>query len=65
MSVIEAKAIYIMLRDSGELELMFPQATGDWFEDKVKFIEAYNKNLEMLYADLDISSEEDYYEDDL
>ena len=35
MSVLEAKAIYDMLQDSGELEMMFPQATGEWFEDRV------------------------------
>lgn len=63
MSVKEAKAIYESLLDNGELGLMFPEASGDWKLDKEKFIEAYNKNLEMLYSDLEAFEDDDYYEE--
>lgn len=59
MSVKEAKAIYKTLCDSGELELMFPHATGQWDLDKNEFVEVYDKNLEMLFSDIDLDSEEE------
>lgn len=63
MSVREAKAIYESLVESGEIEFMFPQVIGDWTQDKKSFLELYNKNLEMLFSELDIDdSEDDFYE---
>lgn len=68
MSVLEAKAIYELLRDNGELVKMFPLATEDWLQDKRRFVVAYNKNLELLYSDKDVVDEDvlkedDYYEE--
>jgi len=48
MSQSEIKSIYDSLKESGDFELLFPNLTGDWLEDKKEFISQYNSNEEIL-----------------
>lgn len=60
MSVEEMKAVYLALKDSGDLEKMFPGLSGEWEKDKKTFTTEYNKN-EMILGDIDIDDfEEDF-----
>jgi hypothetical protein len=44
MSLEEAKNIYIALKDSGDLKIMYRSMTGDWAKDKSKFLSQYTTN---------------------
>lgn len=44
----EAKKEYDAMLNSGDLEILFPDMTGDWEKDKKRFIRNYNKNQEIL-----------------
>lgn len=54
MSIQEMKAIYITLKESGDLKKMFPSMSGDWEKDKKTFTTEYNTNERLLEEDLEI-----------
>lgn len=64
MSKREAKAIYLTMKESGDLTDLLPTATGVWLEDKTDFIKLYQNNLHMLSdTSLDIETY-DFLSDD-
>ncbi len=44
----EVKKEYDAMLNSGDLEILFPDMTGNWEKDKNRFIRNYNKNQEIL-----------------
>lgn len=59
MSDREIKAIYLALKESGDLLKLFPDMTGKWERDGARFTKEYNKN-EIMLDDIEIcDSEED------
>lgn len=59
MSQKEIKSIYESLVESEEFEIMFPDLTGSWEEDKKEFERRYNQNLDILEDDFGA-----YFDDD-
>jgi hypothetical protein len=45
---MQIKKEYDALKDAGDLELLFPGASGDWEKDKKQFTTIYQANQEML-----------------
>ena len=46
--MLEIKKAYDSMLESGDLELLFPKASGDWEKDKKRFIEIYEFNQKTL-----------------
>lgn len=44
----EAQNHYQTLKESNELEQVFPKASGNWEKDKVKFTKLYNENIKFI-----------------
>lgn len=61
MSIIEMKAIYTALEESGDLKKMFPGLTGDWEKDEKTFTTEYNTN-ERILENLEVEDVEDDFE---
>lgn len=59
MSATELELIYKSLSDSGDLNEMFPNMTGNWDKDKKKFSSDY---LNSTYLGEDNDYEEEYYD---
>lgn len=51
MSTNEIRAVYDALLDSGDLEEMFPNLTGNWEKDKKEFSEQYEITEHLLEED--------------
>lgn len=45
---MQAKKEYEALMESGDLEVLFPKATGEWDKDKKQFTAIYEANQKML-----------------
>lgn len=45
---LEAKAQYNYLKDTGVLQELIKDMTGDWAKDKPAFLEHYQLNQELL-----------------
>lgn len=57
MSMKEMKALYESLLDSGDLEWLLPNATGDWKLDKKLFEKEYKQNSDFLRSDGNINDD--------
>lgn len=61
----EAKNHYQTLKDNGELNDIFPRATGNWEEDKGRFIRLYDENIKFVLdyekGVLDLDEDEDEF----
>ncbi len=44
----EAKIQYDTFLEVGDLQMLFPRATGDWNQDKEEFIKIYKDYKELL-----------------
>jgi len=66
MSAKEMKLIYDSLIASGDLDVLFPTMTGDWFLDKKEFVIQYNSTERLLESldeeDIDDMDDLDIYE---
>lgn len=51
MSAKEIKALYQSLLESGDLNMIMPNATGDWSVDKKVFEKEYTNNSKFLDED--------------
>lgn len=54
MSTQEIKAIYLSMKESGDLNTLFPEMTGNWTKDEKAFTSQYNSNEEALEDSLGI-----------
>jgi hypothetical protein len=54
---MKVKKEYDTLLDSGELQIMFPQLSGSWKEDKVTFTSLWEQNIEAI-KDIDVDFNE-------
>lgn len=60
MSIKEKEAVYMALKESNDLEQLFPTLTGSWAEDAAIFTALYDEN-ERFLEDSDIGDiEEDF-----
>lgn len=55
---MKVKREYEALLDSGELEIMFPQLSGSWKQDKTLFTSLWEQNIEAI-KDIDVNFNED------
>lgn len=51
MSEKLARAEYQLLSDMGDLLMLYPDLTGDWEEDKRKFMSLWESNQNALNSD--------------
>ena len=65
----QAKQEYNKLKESGDLKLLFPKATGDWDLDKIQFTRLYEENLKfiddfennkLIIDDFDLEEDDEY-----
>lgn len=47
----EAKKQYDSMLENGDLEILFPNMTGEWKKDKDKFIKKFIQNQKLLNND--------------
>ena len=45
---MQVRKEYEALKESGDLEMLFPRASGDWNKDKKQFTDIYEANKKML-----------------
>lgn len=62
----EAKQYYLALKNSGELNEVFPESKGSWEEDSKLFTEHYNISIKTILdfensvVDIDDEEEDEY-----
>lgn len=63
----EAQNHYQLLKDRGELNEIFPKATGDWEKDKKSFNRLYEENIKFVLdyekGVLDLDEDDEFIED--